>query len=114
VQPKSSTIEGPAFNRAAGVLAALLLVALAVALVGGDVELMKRSMNTDGNSDLDAFQTLLTDLQGPANLALVTIVPLGLAVGGGMMALGSRKGVPVMVSSAGAGAFVILGNGLVA
>jgi hypothetical protein len=117
VQPTANKIKasGPVLNRAACALAVMLLAALAVALLAADVEILKRAMGaTDSGNDLASFVEAVDSIKGPATLALMTIVPVGVIVGGGMMATGSRKGVQVMAASCGAGALVLLGNGLVA
>jgi hypothetical protein len=102
------------FHRWAGAVAVMLLAALAVALLTGDVEILKRTVAPGGSSEIQPFIDAVDDVKGPATLALMTIVPVGVIVGGGMMATGSRKGVQVMAASCGAGALVLLGNGLVA
>jgi hypothetical protein len=112
VQPTTTKIEGP--GRAAGALAVMVLAGLAVALLAGDVEILKRTVSPGSGADIQQFITAVDSIKGPATLALMTIVPVGVIVGGGMMATGSRKGVQVMAASCGAGALVLLGNGLVA
>jgi hypothetical protein len=68
--------------------------------------------NQGGDKDLGGFDNAINKVKGPINAAFAATVPIGLAAGGGLMAIGSQKGLPVIVSSAGAGAIVLLGNGL--
>lgn len=104
--------------RAAALLALTLLAAAALAMLLGDqADLMRKSAGapkTGGDDELDTFGRVIDDLRDPLLWALWTVVPIGVIVGGCMIAIGSRKGMQVMASSAGAGLAVLLGLGLIA
>jgi hypothetical protein len=75
---------------------------------------VQQDANAGGADELGSVVSTVNDIRGPATVALGSVVPLGMLVGGGMLALGNRKGIQVLASSGGAGAFVLLGNGIAA
>jgi hypothetical protein len=99
---------------------AMLLAAALLVLSGGPADIVKSQMETDGqlpasNADLQAFLNAVKVVEGPAKLALMSVVPLGMIGGGAMFACGmGKKGMTICASSAGAGLVVLVGMGLVA
>lgn len=88
---------------------------LGLLVLSGGADIFKNALDPGGAGRLNTFVTTINDdVKGPVNLAMATIVPIGLAAGGGMMALGQSRGMGIIGASAGAGALVLLGNGLVA
>jgi hypothetical protein len=96
-----------------GLAAALLLLALSGF---ADIfnEIVQEQQGGNGAGGLGDFNRAVQNVKGPASVVLGSLVPLGLLVGGGMMAVGNRKGIQVLVSTGGAGAAVLLGNGVAA
>lgn len=67
-----------------------------------------------GNSWFQSLHTVIDRIRKPATIALGAVVPLTLIVGGGILAMGIRRGMQLIAIAVGAGALVLLGNGLAA
>lgn len=96
---------------------AMFTIALAVILLvlSEHVEIIDRVMGGgDRHGDLSQVRTVANQIKGPANVTFGTLVPLGILAGGALMAFGNRRGIQLMGTSAGAGAVVLLGNGVAA
>lgn len=93
-----------------GAIFALLMVHSGADILQGAVN---KENGANGAGKLDGFVGVVEQVKGPATVAMGSLVPLGMLVGGSMLATGNRKGMQFMVSSAGAGAAILLGNGIV-
>lgn len=95
----------------------LVVVTVLLALAHG-ADIIETAVKDDngaaGAGELDGFVAVVQDVKGPATVAFGSLVPVGLLVGGALMATGNRKGIQFIASSAGAGAMVLLGNGIAA
>lgn len=88
---------------------ALLVVGV---VLGAWPELLKPTASQHGG--LGDFINAVNNVKGPATIAMGSLSGVGLALGGGLLALGQQTGVRVMAMSAAAGGGVLLGNGLIA
>jgi hypothetical protein len=97
-------------------LALGVLVAIVVLIaLSGPLDIFKNALHANDKGELDGFiNTVDDEVKGPVNTAMAALVPIGLAGGGALMAAGSQKGMPIMISSGAAGALVLLGNGFIA
>lgn len=96
---------------------------LALLVLGGEADIFKGVFADAGNDragddpdggKLGRFFQAIERVREPANLAMIAVVPLGLAAGGGMLAIGVQQGMRLIGAAVGAAALVLLGNGIVA
>jgi hypothetical protein len=98
-------------RRTVVILAVALLALVAVVALIGAPDLLRPAGNGKG---LDALQTALAKIEGPAIAVFATLSGLGLIAGGGMAAMGMQQGIRIMVTAGLAGGGVLLGKGLIA
>jgi hypothetical protein len=101
-------------------LFALVAAALALLVLGGGADIFQGIVEDEENlqgeapGGLAGVQTAVEEVKGPATVVLGSAVPIGLAAGGALMAVGQRKGMQVIATSGATGLLVLLGNGLAA
>jgi len=98
-----------------------LLGALVVIFLGGHAEIIQKVLATDCPAgqkctvgDLVKVQQVADNLKGPVTVVLGSISGLGAAAGGAMLAAGHQGAIRIIVASVGAGAAVLVGNGVIA
>jgi hypothetical protein len=113
---KHTTQTLTAIRRYALPLALCALVAIVVlTALSGHIDIFKNALDAKNPGGLSEFiNTVEGKVTAPVNTAMAALVPIGLAAGGGLMAAGSQKGMPIMMSSGAAGGLVLLGNGFIA
>jgi hypothetical protein len=109
----------PALQTIVRVALPLALFALSLAVIvlvlGEHADIIKKTMSGGGSAgDLKKVTDVVSNVKGPANVTFGSLVPLGILGGGALMAFGQRKGIQLMATSAGAGAIVLLANGIAA
>jgi hypothetical protein len=96
-----------------GLVLLVLYIAAVVAfvVVGAFPHLLEPdSANGQG---LGEFIEKVNGVKGPATIAMGSLSGVGLALGGGLMAVGQQTGARIMTMSAVAGGGVALGNGVI-
>jgi hypothetical protein len=112
------TTTGPRRARTYALIGALTLAFLLLALLNLQEHLdilqgVEGTANTAGENDIGKFNQAISDVQGPANVAVGAVGGLGVAAGAALVAVGSPKGLKTVGASAGAIAALLLGNGVI-
>jgi hypothetical protein len=102
------------FGRAAVAITGLA-AAIAVALVGGHADIVRKAAGIDDSSDgLERFVNAANALVTPAVIAIAAIAPLACIVGAGALMFGNRKGLVIIGAALGTLVFVASIKGIVA
>lgn len=92
-----------------------ILVAGALALVGGTADIVRRAAGIgETSSGLEGFVRTADALITPVMVAMAAIAPLALIAGAGALMVGSRKGGMMMISAIGALVIVASAKGIIA
>jgi hypothetical protein len=124
---RPSTIDGGRWRscgratRLAFICVAVALVAVLVLVALVDLADILKGVGLDDGQDsvedqdgsFESLESAITEIRGPATVAVGSVGGLGVAGGAAMMAFGSPKGMKIMGSSAGALAALGVGNGFI-